>query len=176
VITVPDSSMLHMSTAMTVEAWVKPSRAGTNWENIIMKGGPNTALSYLLNAYAMPTLNSSFFVSQAPSGVFAPSQLPLNTWTHLCGTFDGTTMRIYTNGVLAASQAQGGTIAPSTDPLFIGGNPYYGHNFAGSIDEVRIYNRALGVTEIQADMSTAVVSTAQAGRPPAPTGLRIVSQ
>ena len=43
--------------------------------------------------------------------------------------------------------------------MFIGGNPYYGHNFAGSIDEVRIYNRALSTTEIQADMSSAPTVT-----------------
>ena len=45
----------------------------------------------------------------------------------------------------------------STGALRIGGNGPYGEFFAGRIDEVRIYNRVLTATEIQADMNRAVV-------------------
>ena len=54
-------------------------------------------------------------------------------------------MRFYVNGVQVASQAQTGAIAISTNPLQIGGDSIYGQYFAGRIDEVRIYNRALSV-------------------------------
>jgi len=158
---------------LSLEAWVKPTAAGTNWENVILKGGPNTALSYILNAVGMPSFNPSFFVSPAAVGVFSPISLPVNTWTHLAGTYDGATMKVYTNGVLAASVAQTGTIAPSTDGLFIGGNPYYGHNFIGTIDEVRIYSRALSVGEVQADMNTPL---AGASRPLPPPNFHVASQ
>jgi hypothetical protein len=63
------------------------------------------------------------------------------------------------NGVLVSSLAQSGPIGTSLGSLMIGGNPLSaGKNFTGKIDEVRIYNRALGVSEIQLDMNTAVVS------------------
>jgi hypothetical protein len=87
----------------------------------------------------------------------APSVLPVNTWTHLAATFDRTTVRLYVNGAQVASQAQTTLLTTSTATLQIGGD-VYGENFAGRIDEVRIYNRALSAAEIQGDMITAVGS------------------
>ena len=82
--------------------------------------------------------------------------LTANTWAHLAATYDGATMRLYVNGVQVASRAQAGAIATSTNPLQIGGDSIYGQYFAGMIDEVRVYNRALSVTEIQTDMNSPV--------------------
>ena len=79
--------------------------------------------------------------------------MPLNAWTHVALTYDGTTMQLYVNGVLAASQARTGSIQASSNPLWIGGNSPYGEYFQGLIDEIRIYNRALTQAEIQADMA-----------------------
>lgn len=172
-VVVPENPLLDITGPLSLEAWVKPTTAATNWENIILKGGPNTALSYILNGFGMPSLNPSFFVSPAAAGVFSPAPLPLNAWTHVAGTYDGSTVKIYTNGVLAASFAQTGQIAASTDGLFIGGNPYYGHHFIGTIDEVRIYNRALSAGEVQTDMN----SPLNAGtRPLPPQNFRVASQ
>jgi hypothetical protein len=49
-----------------------------------------------------------------------------------------------------------GSIIPTTGVLTIGGNSIWGEYFAGQIDEVRIYNRALTAGEIQTDMATPV--------------------
>jgi hypothetical protein len=45
----------------------------------------------------------------------------------------------------------------TTGPLRIGGNAVWTEFFNGRIDEVRIYNRALTASEIQADMATPIV-------------------
>src|SRR5262249_27072353 len=82
--------------------------------------------------------------------------LPLNTWTHLTGMFDGSTYRLYINGELAGSAA-GSPLPPDNAPLMIGGSGDCS-TFAGLIDEVRIYNRALSQAEIQAIASTGPVS------------------
>lgn len=42
----------------------------------------------------------------------------------------------------------------SSSPLKFGGNAVWGEYFAGQLDEIRIYNRALSATEIQSDMNT----------------------
>ena len=81
--------------------------------------------------------------------------MPVNTWSHLACTFDGSTMRMYLNGVEIASKPQSGNATVSTGALHIGGNSAWGEFFNGGIDEVRIYNRALSRTEIQADMQAA---------------------
>jgi concanavalin A-like lectin/glucanase superfamily protein len=59
--------------------------------------------------------------------------------------------------VQVSSRNQTGLIATSTSPLTIGGDALFsGQFFAGLIDDVRVYNRALSVTEITTDMNTAV--------------------
>ena len=72
---------------------------------------------------------------------FGTAALPVNTWTHLAVTYDGSTLRFYVNGVQTGILAQTGTMATSTNPLQIGGDSLFGQYFAGIIDEVRIYNR-----------------------------------
>ena len=79
--------------------------------------------------------------------------LALNTWSHLAATYDGTTLRLYVNGSLVGSRAVANPLLTSTGVLRFGGNSVWGEFFAGRIDEVRLYNRALAVAEIQADMA-----------------------
>ncbi|MBC7286908.1 MAG: LamG domain-containing protein [Armatimonadetes bacterium] len=73
-------------------------------------------------------------------------------WTHVAGTYDGQTLRVYTNGVLRAEIEAPGGVAPRKRSAVIGN--YVGRKNAypmdGLIDEVRIYNRALTVEEILA--------------------------
>jgi hypothetical protein len=47
-------------------------------------------------------------------------------------------------------------MAASTGVLRLGGNNIWSEWFAGLIDEVRIYNRALSAAEVQADMNAPV--------------------
>ena len=77
----------------------------------------------------------------------AVTSLPLNTWSHLATTYDGTTLRLYVNGALAGSSTIAGSIPASTGPLRLGGNAIWGEWFSGEIDDVRVYNRALSATE-----------------------------
>jgi Concanavalin A-like lectin/glucanases superfamily len=89
-------------------------------------------------------------------GVEGVSPLRLNAWTHLATTYDGAILRLYVNGMEVGSQPGGGNIQVSTGRLRVGGNAVWGEWFAGRIDEVRIYNRALNPAEIQANMATPV--------------------
>jgi beta-lactam-binding protein with PASTA domain len=150
---------LDLTTGMTIEAWVNPT-ALSGWNTVVMKERGTNALSYALYA------NDG---APQPGGVAAPagyvrasgfdqavqgtSALPLNTWTHVATTYDGTTERIYVNGVLVATRAQTGGIAVGDQPLRIGGNGSFagGEFFQGLIDEVRVYNRAKTAAEIASD-------------------------
>ena len=89
--------------------------------------------------------------------VSGPTANPVNAWTHVALTYDGATLRLFVNGTQVASRATTGTIEATDSPLWIGGNSPYGEYFTGLIDEVRVYNRALAQTEIQADMNTGIV-------------------
>ena len=148
-VTVNDSNSLDLTTGMTLEAWVYPTAVG-GWRDVITKGTDD--IYHLMGSSddSTPALGGTF----SPSVLRGTSSLPLNTWTHLTGTYDGTTMRLYVNGVQVSSQAQTGPIQTSTAALTMGGDALHGQYFAGLIDEVRIYNRALSVAEIQSDMNT----------------------
>src|SRR5262249_3589912 len=86
--------------------------------------------------------------------LIAPVAIPLNQWTHLAASFDGSTKRLYVNGVQVASQGGlGGLIYdPSpTVPVTIGSDWGFGASsarFTCHIDEASIYNRALTLYEI----------------------------
>jgi chitodextrinase len=154
-VTVPDSSSLDLTTGMTLEAWVKPDALGSSWRTVIFKEqGGNTVYDLYANATGSVPFTSVYIGGEEE--VRGPSALPLNTWTHLAATYDGSALRLYVNGTQVASLAQGGSILTSTGALRIGGNNIWSEWFSGQIDEVRIYNRALGQTEIQSDMTTPV--------------------
>jgi hypothetical protein len=95
------------------------------------------------------------------------SALPLNTWTHLAATYNGSTLILFVNGSQVASTPVTGTIVGGTGPLKMGGNAIWGEWFNGLIDEVRVYDRARTAAEIQTDMNTSI-SAPDATPPSAP--------
>ena len=175
-ITVNDSASLDSTSGLTLEAWVYPTAAGSSWENLIIKpnGDPgSTSPCYVLQGATPPNQVPSFFISSASSNLVAASALPLNTWSYVAATYDGTTIRLYVNSLMVGSEPQSGAISTSTDALTIGGNTYSGQNWTGLIDEIRIYNRALTSNEIQTDMNSAVVGAVAIPSPP--QGLRVLT-
>jgi hypothetical protein len=150
-IDVLDSPSLHLTTAMTLEAWVKPTVVSSIWQDVISKGNVNYYLMASSSTSGRPTGGGTF--GGSAKGTFAPSALTANTWTHLAATYDGGAIRLYVNGTLVSTTAQTGTIKISPNPLQIGGNTISGQYFKGLIDEIRIYNRALNQTQIRSDMN-----------------------
>jgi len=135
---------------MTLEAWVKPTRLTGIWRDVIYKGKDN----YYLEAESTSARPATKGTLSGP--LYGTAALTTNSWTHIAGTYDGATLRLYVNGVQVNSQAQTGPIAVSTSPLQIGGDTFYGQYFQGTLDEIRVYNRALSTAEIQRDMNTPI--------------------
>jgi len=132
---------------------------------VILKEQPGT-LAYALYAWSSTNQPVGEVLTPADFDTRGPTALPLNTWTHLATTYDGSALRLYVNGALVSSIAASGNIVTSNMPLRIGGNAIWGDEyFKGRIDEVRLYNRALSQAEIQTDMSTPVAPPAN----PVPT-------
>ena len=156
-----DAVSLQLTRGMTLEAWVNPRRVSGAWRDVIYKGNDNYYLEGTSTNSSRPALGGTY--GRVWRSLWARALLATNTWTYLAGTYDGGTMRLYVNGVQVASRAQTGAIATSTNPLQMGGDSIYGQYFAGIIDEVRIYNRALSVAEILADMNTPVGGSSATG-------------
>lgn len=152
-VTIPDAASLRLSGAMTLEAWVNPSAIDTTWRDVIQKGDDNYFLLATTSS-GPPAAGGTFGGVNAYS--LGPSNLPLNTWTHLAATYDGATLRLFVNGSQASSSPRTGNIALSASPLEIGGDSVFGQFFQGMIDEVRIFNVARTPTQIQSDMDTPI--------------------
>jgi chitodextrinase len=153
-VSIADRASLHLTTGMTLEAWVNPSAITSAWRDVIYKGSDNYFLAAATTTSSRPAAGVKLGASSTLA--LGPSALTPNTWTHLAATYEGSTLRLYLNGTQAASVVQTGTILTSTNPLEIGGDSIFGQFFQGMIDEVRIYNVALTPTQIQADMNSAL--------------------
>jgi len=152
VVSVPDAASLRLTTGMTLEAWVYPTAAGNVWRTVVLKEITGD-LAYALYSTEDVDVPAAYVrIGTTSRRVGGTSGLPLNAWTHLAATYSSGALRIYVNGVLASSQSVTGSIVSSTRPLRIGGNTVWGEYFAGRIDEVKIYNRALSAAEIATDM------------------------
>ena len=153
-VSIPDAASLHLTTGMTLEAWVNPSTVNANWRDVIYKGNDNFYLEATSSSASRP--DAGMIAGGSYADAFGTAALPANTWSYLTETYDGSTLRLYVNGTQVASTAHTGNIATSNNALQIGGDGIYGQFFAGLIDEVRVYNRALTATQIQADQSTSI--------------------
>ena len=153
-VTVNDTAVLDV-TRVTIEAWVRPTTLN-GWRSVVLKESAS-GLAYALYAYDNAPRPAAYVnvggIDREVQGTAAPV---LNGWTHLAVTYDGTTERLYMNGTQVGTRAVAGNIAVSNLPLRIGGNAPWGEFFAGQIDDVRIYNRALTAAEIATDMATPV--------------------
>ena len=94
------------------------------------------------------------------------ASVPLNTWTYLTLRRQGLTWQVLINGVAQPQTGTDGTAFPfGTCPFYVGVDVDIGCTgglngyLQGSVDEVRVYSRALSDAEVQADMVKPVVPT-----------------
>jgi Concanavalin A-like lectin/glucanases superfamily len=157
-VTIDDSPSLDLTDGLTIEAWVNPS-SGTGTRTVLMKEA-FSGLAYALYSTVGGQRPVGYVHTRRDASAVGSTAVPLNTWTHLAFTFDGSTLRLYMNGTLvrtsSANGSSSGAIITSAGALRIGGNAVFGEYFRGIIDEVRVYNRPLSAADIQVDMNTPI--------------------
>ena len=146
----------HPKGAFTIEAWINTfGKGGTQYQSIVdtIKSGSN---GFQLRLGESNT-KVKFVIANTTKDqtVTGNANLNNNTWYHLIFTWDGTTnangLKLYINGILdkQATSTVSGEINSSRD-LGIGTELSLGATFFnGSIDNVRIYNKALTATEVK---------------------------
>jgi RHS repeat-associated protein len=151
-VALPQSDALTFTSSVTIEAWVRPlTGAGTARQIVQLPGAGGDGLR--LTESGRPHFRAMF-----PSGranVSGPTPLAADTWTHVATTYDGTMLRMYVNGAEVATQPVTGELS-GTSQMLIGRTRLTGAPFVGSIDEVRVYRRALTAEEIASDMNTPI--------------------
>jgi hypothetical protein len=179
-VTFGDAAALKLST-FTLECWFRREAGGTGASTgvggvtgipLITKGrgqsdGSNVDCNYFFGIDEASGVLVADFEDLATGlnhPVSGATVIPVGEWQHAVATFDGTSWRIYLNGRLEAEASADGQV-PRNDSIqhaAIGtamnstGTPE--GNFAGVMDEVRIWNRARSLQEIQSAMNSQIPS------------------
>ncbi|MFZ5630039.1 MAG: LamG-like jellyroll fold domain-containing protein [Spirochaetota bacterium] len=130
------------NSARTLCIWIKPQISQSN--RVLVAHGT----AALNRGFGMSLETNAVSLWSYGNSVSLYTYTPqLNTWQHLCGTFEGGNGRIYANGVLLGTQVLAGTLDTAGDQLAVGSNLGGGNIYQGTIDDVRVYNSAL--TDLQ---------------------------
>lgn len=167
---IPDAPVLNLTNTLTFEAWINVTAHSANDAVLVVgKDAPAGVRQYMIGLVNVGSkwvfrahlgLTSGFMVMDGTAAV-----LPGN-WYHVALTYDGGQFRSFVNGALDASMNATGAIVTSTSPLLIGGFGTGPWNFNGRVDEVSLYDRALGQSEIQAIMNAGGAGKCSGTNPP----------
>jgi hypothetical protein len=147
-VAVLDSPSLNPSSAFTLSTWVNPATTFTDFRSILVKNYAYYLYSSV-GGYCSDGSPLGGFSDTANETVCQSAPLPINIWTHLALTYDGSALTFYRNGIAVGAAIASGTLPSTTGALQIAASQF-GEHFNGLIDEVRVYSRALSPTEIQA--------------------------
>jgi len=141
---------------ITLSAWIKLNgEVGNDQAGIISKQvneGNSWALSVFGEGYSGSTGNQIVFrdsdgVSQSYA-FMSETDLGVNQWHHVCVTDNGGSIRVYLNGELDSSSEDGFGIPSEISASIKVGTIGYPGYFNGLMDDMRVYNRALGTEEV----------------------------
>ena len=138
----------------TIEAWVKPNTiSGANG----IVGWGNWGTVNQVNAFRFNGATSMVnYWWGNDLTVSVPNVLDGN-WHHVAATYNGTTRSIYFDGVLRGSDNPAGHNVPAANNMVIAETaPMFNEYFDGSLDEMRIWNVARTLAQIQASMNSTV--------------------
>jgi hypothetical protein len=145
-----DGINIHdMGSNITVEAWVKYNNyASTNGQSYSVVTCKGTQWTWLMENPSNK-LRFRIHAGGVDTNIASPNIHPLNTWIHCVGTYDGTTMRIYENGIETNSKAQTGALGITTNTAKIGCYTPTSYSIDGEIAIVKIHNTTLTADEIK---------------------------
>ncbi len=155
-VNVPDSPVLEPA-SVSVSAWIDASASPGSYRYVVAKGA-NGCFSASYGLYTGSTGGLEFYVStdEGLSWTVSPDAGRgewNGQWHNVVGTYDGSSVRLYVDGrQVGSGTPDTAPIAyglPTSNDLAIGDYPWCpASDFNGTIDEVKVFNRALGPQEI----------------------------
>lgn len=153
-IQVPDSNSLDLTNTLTIATWMKlDSYDGTSHGG----GSPNVISKAYSNyePYRLELLSNKTVLCLASSSSYrefplVQTAVPINQWTHVAITYNNGSLNFYHNGTLTGTATTSiDTLRTTTGSLYIGARKPSNNTIDGTLDEIRIYNRVLSLSEIQ---------------------------
>lgn len=131
--------------AFTLEAWVKPRGKNGVTRRIVSKEGPD-------GGYLLGMRDGNLVFSRYAGGQWSTLATGVDPrrWSHVAATFDGTTMSVFVEGWLTAQGPSRVDLPINRSDLSLGAKQSRWRFYAGGLDEVAIYPRALTYGQIHA--------------------------
>ena len=158
-----------VKTGVTVSAWVYRNANQSGDVSVVSREVGKTWYEHYYLGFKDGKSQWYVNTSSGYSNMGLGATAPVGQWTHVVGTYDGSTVRFYVNGVQQYSTPHSGTFATDTTGLTIGAN-HNGANhaaeeaFNGNIDEVNVYAYALSAQEV-----TQLYQATSSGAPSSPS-------
>jgi hypothetical protein len=160
------SSIDSITTQVTAAAWIYLDQMNTDFATAISRQiGVGFGQQYHLSIN--PMQQAAFYLTSPTKLAYltSPSAMPLQTWIHLAGTWDGSEARLYVNGTEVTTAQVGGPLAAETNPVVLGGNGNSGSRTVselvpGRLGDIMLYRRALAADEIARLASGPLLPTA----------------
>ncbi len=138
------STALNIQGPWAIESYVRTTSIGTP-QNILVKGtlaSNNVNYGIQISGTAPAGRIRVFFNDDFANlyEVYSVTQIATNTWYHVAGTWDGSTLKVYVNGVLEATVNSGSGVTPALNSIAVNiGRDGGGLNsFTGHLDKVRV--------------------------------------
>ncbi len=143
-----DSLNIDPSKSLTITVWVNVSNPDFTWRAIVVKGSS----AWDWGIYRSDRSGFMMGLNNLHE-LYSTMQAAKDTWYYVAGVYDDSNWYMYVDGELDVKKEKGARITTSKDGLSVGKKGTANMNFfAGIIDEVRIWNRALSENEIKANM------------------------
>ncbi|MCK4891121.1 MAG: LamG domain-containing protein, partial [Candidatus Pacebacteria bacterium] len=146
---VGNDASLNITDAITIEAWIK-SNTIVGYDTVVRK---NNAYTFRLSDGKVQL----YLWGLTDTSGISETTLSIGNWYHVTGTYDGSYIKIYINGIQDISDGSSGNIAVTIDDLLIGITPGLSFEFDGLIDDVKIYNYALTAEQIKTEYNGGAV-------------------
>ena len=147
----------QLVSSVSLSCWVKTTSTSA-WDRIISKGYDNSWFlgMWSTNGTARFRVDSSTgIIGQLESSV----QIIDGVWHHITGTYDGSMLKLYIDGILDNQVSGSGVLNRPSSNFWIGGVDYTSNSlFDGLIDDVRIYDHALSEKEVSEVYKTLALS------------------
>jgi hypothetical protein len=151
-----DWDELGATNAFTVVAWVLRQTNATGWSTLVGRQFQRTTWEHFELSFkddhvaplSSTQINQNFYCT-------APSPTTNGLWMHVAGTYDGTTLRGYVNGIEVCNLVISAALTTDDTGVVIGGennmaDPTVNQFFTGLVDELAIYSRAFSASEVAA--------------------------
>jgi len=158
---IPDSDSLELA-EVTLAAWVYLRNYPEDARIITQEvdGDPYSTYSLMMSGGGYTKLEFRISLDNIRKRIPTNADVPLNGWTHVAATYDGSKAVVYIDGEIDKEEPQSGTLLTNDNPVYLGASQFWDPRFFdGLMDDAVIFNVALSKEDIQDLMANGLAAT-----------------